>query len=117
MANRNRNAGNGYERETVNVLKEIFPNSSFVTSRAESRNMDNMGVDVFDPKADYKTLPLVVLHKKVKKGKKNFTKVGEYAIMEVECFYALLKELGYNPFNIQNKVMKKNPNYQNLITK
>jgi hypothetical protein len=116
MANRNRTAGNNYERETVNILKEILPDDKHVTSRSESRNMDNMGVDVFNPDANYKTLPLVVLHKKVQKGKKNFTKVGEYAIIEIECFYALIKELGYNPFNIQNKVMQQNPNYHNLIT-
>ena len=49
MANRNRNAGNGYERKIVNELKGMnFP--SVITSRSESRNMDNAGVDIFDTK-------------------------------------------------------------------
>lgn len=47
MSNRNRNAGNAYERELVNELKEL--GFDVVTSRAESRNMDNKKVDVFSP--------------------------------------------------------------------
>lgn len=47
MSNRNREAGNQYERDLVNELKEI--GYDVVTSRAESRNMDAKKVDVFSP--------------------------------------------------------------------
>ena len=46
MANRNRTAGNNFERLIVNELKELGFDD-VVTSRAESRNMDNRGVDIF----------------------------------------------------------------------
>jgi hypothetical protein len=47
MNNRNnRTAGHNYERLIVKELNEQF-NCQAVTSRSESRNMDNAGVDVF----------------------------------------------------------------------
>ncbi len=44
---RNRQAGNKYEVDLVNELKSMA--YSVVTSRSESRNMDNKKVDVFSP--------------------------------------------------------------------
>ena len=44
MANRNRTAGNQYERDIVNELKEH--GYDVVTTRSESRNADNAGIDV-----------------------------------------------------------------------
>ena len=46
MGRNNRTAGNSYERKIVNELKGIGY-SDVVTARAESRNMDNKGVDIF----------------------------------------------------------------------
>ena len=47
MANRNRTAGHAYERQVVRELKNMGF-KTVITSRSESRNMDNAGVDIFD---------------------------------------------------------------------
>lgn len=47
MTNRNKQAGSQFERDIVNQLKGM--GYDVVTSRAESRNMDNKKVDVFSP--------------------------------------------------------------------
>lgn len=117
MANRNRTAGNDYERLVVRELKKLGYDD-VVTSRSESRNMDNSGVDIFDPTGVFpfyiqnkvyksypklheliegesvrKDLPLLVFHKKViKKGERFYTE-GEYVSMKKEEFYKLLKEM------------------------
>ncbi len=115
MANRNRNAGNQYERDIVNELKELGY-TSVVTSRSESRNMDNSKVDIFDPKNKFpyfiqnkvyksypnlndlingdnvnKDKPMLVFHKKVKKANIKFTTEGEFVSMSKETFYNLLQ--------------------------
>lgn len=114
-ANRNRNAGNGYERLIVNELKgEGY--EDVVTSRAESRNMDNKGVDIFGASLPvhiqcknskswqdlHKLLtsellpddkPTVVFHRKTKKANTRFVTQGDYVSMKKEDFYELLKQL------------------------
>lgn len=45
--NRNRSAGNGYERDIVNELKAL--GFFTVTSRNESKRMDDKKVDIFSP--------------------------------------------------------------------
>ena len=116
MANRNRTAGNNYEREIVNDLKTLGF-TEVVTSRAESRNMDNSGVDIFDPSGLFpfyiqnkvykgypkldelinadkipKDRPLLVFHKKVTKKGSRFYKNDEFVSMKKEMFYELLKK-------------------------
>ncbi len=108
---RNRTAGNNYERHCVNRLKKDGC-LDVVTSRAESRNMDNRGVDIFGPSlpfhiqckntvkdVKYHDLlneerlptdkPLVIFHKKTEKRGKVFRQVGEYVIMKYETFNSL----------------------------
>lgn len=108
MSNRNRTAGNNYERLCVNRLKDRgYPD--IVTSRAESKNMDNRGVDIFGPSIPYHVQckntvkdvkyhellneerlptdkPLIIFHNKTEKKGKVFRKVGEYVIMHYETF-------------------------------
>jgi len=116
MANRNRNAGNGYERTVVQELKKLdYPDVT--TARAESRNMDNKGIDVFgdslpfyiqckvskdrpnyhklilDTKGMDDRKPLFVFHKLVEKATTRFVTKGEYVILEKEEFYKLINLL------------------------
>jgi hypothetical protein len=109
----NRTAGHNYERECVKRLKELGY-TDVVTSRAESRNMDNKGVDLFGGSLPFhiqcknsvkevkysdlmksellpKDKPLVIFHKKTKKSNKNFIPDGEYIIMNYETFKELIK--------------------------
>lgn len=116
--NRNRTAGHNYERIIIKDLK-ILGYTSVVTSRAESRNMDNAGVDIFDTKNGEKELPFhvqcknttqkvdypkllnsellpkdkptFIFHKKTKKVNTRFMPEGEYVIMKKEDFYKLIK--------------------------
>jgi Holliday junction resolvase len=114
-ANRNRTAGNNLERKYVNELKDIGF-TGVVTSRAESRGLDNRKVDIFDLNDEFpfyvqvkNTLvnlnyhklftdsardrhkPYIVLHQKTAKRGKVIRKVGEYAIMEKEVFMDLVR--------------------------
>lgn len=116
MANRNRTAGNQYERDIVNELKELGF-STVVTSRSESRNMDNSKVDIFDPEDNFpfyiqnkvlktypnlnelihgedvnKKRPLIVFHKKVIKKNTRFFTEGEFVSMDKQIFYDLLMQ-------------------------
>lgn len=115
MGRNNRTAGNGYERAIVRELKE-YGYSDAVTTRSESRNMDNRGVDIMGDNLPvyiqcknsqntpniHKLLtskllpndkPVVVFHKKTKKSAKNFVKEGEYVYMTKEDFYNMLNSL------------------------
>lgn len=116
MGNRNRTAGHNYEREILKELEELgFDHLS--TTRAESTNLDNNGVDIcstenserrlfFHPQcknmaqkpkyeqlfAKFKLkLPLVVFHKFTKKVGTKFMPIGQYVIMEKDLFYKLIK--------------------------
>lgn len=118
MSNRNRTAGHNYERQTVRELTEM--GFDVVTARSESRNLDNLGIDVMGrgenpPPHDIqckvkKTLsnneivdllsrgrpdvkPLVVLHKKVKKANTRFVTEGEFVYMSKDTYYGLLNEI------------------------
>lgn len=115
MSNRNRTAGHNFERKIVNELKEKYPN--IVTARSESRNKDNLGIDIFDPENEMffdiqckvtkglssskiKELleagdknPMVVFHKFVKKANSKFITQGEYVYLDKKLFYELLWKL------------------------
>lgn len=109
----NRTAGHNYERLCVKRLKELGFDDA-VTSRAESRNMDNKGVDIFGSslpfhiqcknsvkEVKYHKLmseerlptdkPFVIFHKKTRRTEKNFILEGEYVIMKYDTFEKLLR--------------------------
>jgi hypothetical protein len=111
---RNRNAGNGYERECVKVLREFFP--KVVTSRAESRNRDDQKVDLcytgflnVQCKNYSKILkyPEILGEMPVEKGQMNvifdkqtrrtdngrFMKKGEYVHMHMDDFLTLIRNV------------------------
>lgn len=111
MSNRNRTAGHNYERKVVNELKELGFND-VVTARSESRNKDNLGIDIFGDSLPFdiqckvkvnitnneiKNLlsrgdkkPLIIIHKKVNKAGVKFMPDGEYAYMHKDLLYKLL---------------------------
>jgi Holliday junction resolvase len=116
MANRNRTAGHNYERQVVNEFKEMGFDTT-VTARAESRNLDNLGIDVFDTDElmphdiqckvskgftskqirelldrgrDKK--PLVILHKHVEKSGVKFMPKGEYVYIKKETYYKMIED-------------------------
>lgn len=112
MANRNRNAGNQYERDIVNELKKL--NYDVVTARSESRNADVAGIDILGdfpyyiqckvykgyPKLyelinnnrpeRFQDKPIIVFHKKVKKAKTKFMTEDEFVSIRKEDFYKLI---------------------------
>jgi hypothetical protein len=117
-SSRNRSAGHGLERSIVKELKELGYDA--VTSRAESRNMDNRGIDIFSPpycsnplpvhiqckntviNPHYEDLltsellpndkPTVVVHRKTKKANTRFVTQGDYVIIRKNDFYNLIKK-------------------------
>ena len=115
MGRNNRTAGNSYERKIVNELKELGFTDA-VTTRSESRNMDNRGVDIMGDNLPIyiqcknsqntpnihdlltskllpKSKPVVIFHKKTKKASKNFVVQGEYIYLKKEDFYNMLNDL------------------------
>jgi hypothetical protein len=116
MPSRNATKGHNYEREVIKEL-ESLGYDHLSSTRAESRNLDNSGVDIcsttesenrlpFHPqckslstRAPYEVLfaqfklklPLAIFHKFTKKAKKNFISQGEFVILSKDYFYELLK--------------------------
>jgi hypothetical protein len=115
--NRNRTAGHNYERSIVRELKELGY-KGVKSSRSESRNMDNSGVDIFDvtgalpiyiqckssiTRPNYGLLlnnpdtpvdrPLVLFHKYTHRTDKRFCSTGEYVIIKKKDFLKLFKFL------------------------
>lgn len=115
MANRNRTAGNQYERDIVNDLKNL--GYDVVTSRSESRAADAAGIDILgnflyyiqckvyksypklnelinnDRPEKFRDKPIIVFHKKVRKAKSRFVKEDEFVSMRKEDFYELIKKI------------------------
>ena len=106
MSNASRNRGHGFERETVLRLKEMGYDA--VTSRYESKRMDDAGIDIvsnFPFKIQCKatcntpnphslitdTEAEVIFFRKMEKRKSKFYAVGEYAMIKLEDFYSLIK--------------------------
>jgi hypothetical protein len=115
MSNRNRTAGHTWERECQKILLSLYP--KVLTSRNESRTLDNLKVDLThtDPyyfqckttanKLDYHTLlnemPQdghinVLLHRLTKKANTRFIKQGDYAILKMDDFIELITKLNNN---------------------
>ena len=107
---------NAYERQIVKELKELSGNDNICTSRSESKKLDNMKIDIYDPdnilpcyiqtkktkvtpsikkinsevgKTD-KPLCIIWNIQETKEGNVNITSAGEYAIIPKEFFYELL---------------------------
>jgi hypothetical protein len=102
-SNRNRTAGNNFERLIVRELKELGYDD-VVTSRSESKNMDDRGVDIFGQNFPYyiqcknsKTYqklhdlitsdklptdkPTIVFQRKTRKVTTKFVTEGDYVSM------------------------------------
>ena len=112
-----KNKGNAYERQIVNELKELTGNENISTSRATSKKLDNMKIDIFDEdgilpcylqlkktqtspsvkkinaevgKID-KPLCIIWNIQEKKPGNTNITSAGEYAIIPKQLFYSFLE--------------------------
>lgn len=108
--------GSTYERQIVNELKELTGNENISTSRASSKKLDDMKIDIHDEDG---ILPCYIQTKKTqttpsvkkinaevgkidkplaifwniqekKEGNVNITSAGEYVIIPKEFFYTLL---------------------------
>ena len=108
MANRNRNAGNGYERQIAQELRDM--GFEAVTSRQESRSLDAAGVDLVttfplapqmkvsinQPNA-HKILTVteaeIIFYKRIEKAGSKFMPRGEYVILRKEDFYWLVRPI------------------------
>lgn len=111
---RNRSAGHGFERLIVNELKLLgFPEA--VSARSESRNTDDLGVDVCNtPGYNFQckntvitpnyhelitTMPQdpevsnIIIHRKTKKANTKFITQDDYVLMRKSDFYKILKKL------------------------
>lgn len=109
--NRNRTAGHNYERLIVNKLKEMGFDA--VTTRSESRNLDNLGIDVISNTFPHdlqckitKSLnskgisllldrgrenkPLVIIHRIVEKANSKFISKGDYVYLKLEDYFNLI---------------------------
>lgn len=119
---RNRAAGNGWELASIKRLKEVGY-KDICSTRSNSRVRDGEKVDVmFKDEAKYGRFPYnlqcknvsksldyakllaelpqdsgavnVIFHKQTKKAENGrFMKVGEYAILELDDFYNILKRV------------------------
>jgi len=128
MANRNRTAGHNWEREVAKMLRDLFPD--IATSRYSSREIDDSGVDFvrtgdfkFQAKSTMKAPSYhnlltemgsgfpVILHKLTGKGtgKKSKGKIlipkGNYAIMKMEHFVELLKQLKEHGIELERPIL------------
>tara|TARA_X000001382_G_scaffold130921_2_gene127870 strand:+ start:1358 stop:1723 length:366 start_codon:yes stop_codon:yes gene_type:complete len=115
LSNRNRNAGHAYERKIRNELKQLGY-TDVVTSRSESRNMDNMGVDLFGDSLPFHVQckrskqnlnsfdlihrenapndkPIVIFHDKVVRRGTRFRSLGEFVTMDKQIFYDIISRL------------------------
>ena len=106
--NTNRTRGHNFERYVVSAVKPLFPKA--LTSRDESRALDNLGIDIaytgnfgFQCKCSASIVAYikliirikktrkypVVVHRYVEKATTRFINKGEYVMME----YTLLKKM------------------------
>lgn len=118
MGNRNRTSGIRAELKIAQELRDLGFDG-VVTTRAESKNLDDKGVDLMQlsgskillpcyiqvkktvntPKISdlIKTLdkPIIVVHIKEEKKGTRFYEVGNYVYMDKEFFYKLLEKWLY----------------------
>lgn len=111
----NRNRGNAYERRIAQELRDLGY-EGVVTSRNESKSMDDKKVDLIDPtgklpfypqlKATIKTpdyfaikkacplkdKPFVLFWSRIQPTESTFRSIGEVVFIDKEFFYKLIKE-------------------------
>lgn len=120
MGNRNRTAGIRAELKIANELMDLGFDL-VVSTRSESKNLDDKGVDLMQLKncqvllpcflqvkktintpnvheilASELDKPLVIVHTKEEKRKTRFYEVGDYVYMKKEFFYKLLQDAYIN---------------------
>jgi len=110
----NKTRGSSFERYCINKLKELGYDKA-VSSRAESKNRDNLGVDIcytepfnIQCKTLSKNIDIydvitnmpseesminMIFYRKTKKAKVNFVTQGEYAILHLNDFLTIMKIL------------------------
>lgn len=110
---RNKSRGNSYERKIINELKELTGDNELCSSRSESKNLDNMKIDVSDPnnslpfyiqikctqqvpaikkindEVGLKDKPLIIMWNAQEAREKKQVSVGEYVILPKNLFYEL----------------------------
>lgn len=108
-----RKKGNAYELKIIKELNLLFNTDTLVSSRSESKRLDDAGIDIVDhenilpffvqckntqniPSTDLiknckvKTKPLAIFWNKQIKKEVNCISDGEYVILEKNEFYKLL---------------------------
>ena len=117
MSNRNRDKGNGYERQIAKELRELGF-EGIKTSRSESKSTDDDKIDFVDTKGQFpvylqakKTVNIpnyfkirsecsknpedfCIIWNKQEKKNKNFSSVGELVMISKQLFYKLIKLYG-----------------------
>lgn len=114
-----KNKGSAYERQIVNELKELTQDLDICTARSDSKNLDNMKIDISDPNNSLpcyfqlkktqttpsvkkinqevgltdKPLCIIWNIQEKKEGNVNITSAGEYAIIPKQFFYELLRKM------------------------
>ena len=113
MSARQRRKGIRFEQKLIRMLLDIFPEAK--SARSESRNRDAKGIDICDTPGyaiqckstsrapQYHRLIQemrngddeipVVVHEYTQKANANFVVQGRYAILPLEDFLGLLKDL------------------------
>lgn len=115
MGNRNRSAGIKAEQKIAQELRDLGFDG-VVTTRAESKNLDDQGVDLMQTRSAKQLLPcyiqvkktvqtpkiselikelekpVIVVHIKEEKRGSRFYETGEYVYMDKNFFYKLLKK-------------------------
>lgn len=106
MSNRNKTAGSNYERQIAAELRDLGFDA--VTSRSESRSLDNAGVDLVTnfPLAPQMKISVnqpnvhkllteteaeIIFYKRVEKAFEKFMSKGEYVMLRKEDFYKIIK--------------------------
>lgn len=108
-----RKKGNNYELKIIKELNNLYNTDSFVSSRSESKRLDDAGIDIVDrddilpfyvqckntqniPSIDLikeckkKDKPLIIFWNKQVKKEVNCVSAGEYVILQKDLFYFLL---------------------------
>lgn len=110
--NYSRTKGHAYETQICKELRDLGYDA--VTSRSESKNMDDAKIDIvskdlpcyvqlkktqntpnyseIEKACKYKDKPFVIFHAKQKKKEKNICTESEYVMVPKEFFYQLIKK-------------------------
>lgn len=112
---KSRRIGHSYELKIIRELNDIYNTKSLVSTRSESKLLDNLGVDISDrenilpmfvqckntqsipstsliSEAKITSKPLVVFWNKRIRKNENCVSGGEFVFLSKEFFYTLLKK-------------------------